>query len=97
MFNCIPTTGPLLYAANHGNELFVQWWDAVDIIGVDAYYPLAITNSAPSKSSVWNRATAAHLFAFHILLGKISDALRCMEVRNNACSPMTGGDLHQMQ
>lgn len=40
-------SGPLLYAANHGNEDAVQWWDAVDWIGVDAYYPLAPSNTIP--------------------------------------------------
>lgn len=32
--------GPLVYGANWGEEDQVQWWDAVDFIGVDAYYPL---------------------------------------------------------
>jgi hypothetical protein len=33
--------GPLTYAANHdGEEMNVRWWDALDAIGVDAYYPL---------------------------------------------------------
>jgi hypothetical protein len=34
--------GPLTYAANHGSEEAVRWWDAVDIIGIDAYYPLTL-------------------------------------------------------
>lgn len=35
-------TGPVVYASNHGGEEeAVRWWDAVDYIGVDAYYPLA--------------------------------------------------------
>jgi Glycoside Hydrolase Family 113 len=34
--------GPLIYAGNHsGEEVGMTWWDAVDIIGVDAYYPLS--------------------------------------------------------
>lgn len=34
--------GPVIYAANHsGEETGLAWWDAVDIIGVDAYYALA--------------------------------------------------------
>lgn len=33
--------GALTYASNHGEELRVHWWDAVDYIGVDAYYGLA--------------------------------------------------------
>ncbi len=33
--------GPLTYASNHdGGETSVTWWDALDAIGVDAYYPL---------------------------------------------------------
>jgi hypothetical protein len=35
--------GPLIYAGNHsGEEVGMTWWDAVDIIGVDAYYPLSL-------------------------------------------------------
>ncbi len=34
--------GPLIYAGNHsGEEVGMTWWDAVDILGVDAYYPLS--------------------------------------------------------
>ena len=34
-------SGSLAYASNHGGEeTSVAWWDAVDYIGVDAYYPL---------------------------------------------------------
>ena len=34
-------SGPITYASNHsGEETGIQWWDAVDYIGVDAYYPL---------------------------------------------------------
>jgi hypothetical protein len=36
--------GPLTYAANHGDETSISWWDAVDYIGVDAYYALASEN-----------------------------------------------------
>lgn len=32
--------GLLTYAANHGEETSVQWWDALDAIGVDGYYAL---------------------------------------------------------
>lgn len=33
--------GPLIYASNHsGEESRLTWWDAVDLIGVDAYYAL---------------------------------------------------------
>lgn len=36
-------SGPLTYAANHGEEVNVTWWDALDAIGVDAYYPMTET------------------------------------------------------
>lgn len=38
-------SGPIVYAANHsGEENSITWWDAVDLIGVDAYYPLTDEN-----------------------------------------------------
>ncbi len=33
-------SGAITYNANHGNETKVQWWDAVDIIGMSGYYPV---------------------------------------------------------
>lgn len=34
-------SGSLVYAANHGGEeVRIKFWDALDYIGVDAYYPL---------------------------------------------------------
>jgi hypothetical protein len=33
-------TGPLTYDTNHGQETKITWWDAVDIIGISAYYPV---------------------------------------------------------
>lgn len=38
-------TGTLTYAANHsGEETGIAFWDALDLIGVDAYYPLTDRN-----------------------------------------------------
>ena len=37
-------SGGLVYASNHGNESNVGWWDALEYIGVDAYYPLTGQN-----------------------------------------------------
>jgi len=38
-------SGPITYAANWGGEeVSITWWDAVDYIGVDAYYPLTDKN-----------------------------------------------------
>jgi len=33
-------SGPVTYAAASGEEGSITWWDALDAIGVDAYYPL---------------------------------------------------------
>jgi hypothetical protein len=39
--------GPIVYAANHGEEFeTLQFWDALDYIGIDNYYPLDDTYSA---------------------------------------------------
>lgn len=32
--------GPLVYNANHGKEEGIDWFDAVDVIGTSAYYPV---------------------------------------------------------
>ena len=48
--------GPLTYAANHGEEVLnLTWWDAVDAIGVDAYYPLTESDAPtlPELRSAW--------------------------------------------
>jgi hypothetical protein len=37
--------GPLTYAANHGNEKNVLWWNDLDYIGIDAYYQLTNKNN----------------------------------------------------
>ena len=49
-------SGPLTYAANHsGEEVEIQWWDAVDYIGVDGYYPLTDKNdpSVAELKTAW--------------------------------------------
>ena len=33
--------GTLTYAGDWTDAIYVPWWDALDLIGVDAYYPLA--------------------------------------------------------
>lgn len=37
-------TNPITYAANQGSESSISWWDNLDFIGVDAYYPLTDKN-----------------------------------------------------
>ena len=52
-------SGPLTYAANPGEELAIDWWDALDLIGVDAYYPVSDTDETTPEglTSGWQ----AHL------------------------------------
>jgi hypothetical protein len=38
-------TGPVTYAANPDEEKNIDWWDELDYIGIDAYYPLTDTNN----------------------------------------------------
>lgn len=40
-------SGPLIYNANHGKEEGIAWFDAVDVIGTSAYYPVG---SVPGDS-----------------------------------------------
>lgn len=54
-------SGPITYAANHsGDETSLTWWDAVDLIGVDAYYPLAGDNTptAAELAAAWQPVVA---------------------------------------
>ena len=45
--------GPLVYAALHGGEeTSIAWWDAVDLIGIDAYYSLTDANWVESDSDL---------------------------------------------
>jgi hypothetical protein len=54
-------TGPLVYASNHsGEEQQITWWDALDYIGVDAYYPLTTVNdpTLADLKAAWERPIA---------------------------------------
>lgn len=49
--------GPIVYAAlKEGEETSITWWDAVDYIGVDGYYPL---NTNPSVHPTVEQLEAA--------------------------------------
>lgn len=48
--------GELIYAANWDSYADVAWWDAVDVIGVDAYFPL--TDSRTPADAVLREAWA---------------------------------------
>ncbi len=54
--------GPLTYAANWGQEAEgLRFWDALDYVGVDAYYPLAESQGDTSEKTL--EANAAKLAA----------------------------------
>ena len=48
-------SGPITYAVNHGGEQTISWWDAVDYIGIDAYYALTGSyNPTPAElAAAW--------------------------------------------
>ena len=47
--------GLLTYGANHNDESTVKWWDAIDWIGVDAYYPLGNDSSVDALVISWQK------------------------------------------
>lgn len=52
------TDKPITYAANFSHVDAVRFWDAVDVIGISAYYPVADRPGLPSASSIdraWDR------------------------------------------
>jgi hypothetical protein len=51
--------GPITYAANHGDETGLTWWDGVDTIGVDAYY--ALTNERDPTVEALKTAWQPHV------------------------------------
>ena len=77
--------GPLTYASNWDNFMNISWWDEVDYIGVDSYFPLAegdnpsldeIKNGwAPMKeelkelASKWNRPVLFTEYGFQSVNG----------------------------
>ncbi|MBX2801560.1 MAG: hypothetical protein KTR31_28040 [Myxococcales bacterium] len=68
-------TGPLTYASNWDEAGRVAFWDALDVIGVQAYYPLlkgAPTGTVPTDSELdeaWDRVLA-DLRGLHERTGK---------------------------
>ena len=48
-------SGPITYAANHDDYNTITWWDALDYIGIDAYFALTGTNTPTLSqlSSAW--------------------------------------------
>jgi len=58
-------TGPLTYSANPDEEKNINWWNEVNYIGIDAYYPLTDQNNpTPAElETAWsNRADAIEIW-----------------------------------
>ncbi len=49
-------SGPLTYAADWTNYRNIEWWDSVDYVGIDAYFPLTFKND-PSFEELKNAWT----------------------------------------
>jgi len=41
-------SGPITYAADWTNYQGIEWWDSVDYVGIDAYFPLTLFNGDPT-------------------------------------------------
>jgi autotransporter-associated beta strand protein len=69
-------TGPITYSANWGNPAVgssINWWDAVDYMGIDAYYPLTgVNNPTPAQlQSAWaTRANQIESYRNSVAPGK---------------------------
>ncbi|MEZ4237532.1 MAG: hypothetical protein R3F59_15575 [Myxococcota bacterium] len=64
--------GPVTYAANWDAFERVPFWDALDVVGIQAYFPLVDGGGVPDDAQLqagWERV-AARLRAFHQRTGK---------------------------
>jgi len=50
-------SGPIIYSADWTNYQDIEWWDSVDYVGIDAYFPLSFFNNDPTLEylkNAWN-------------------------------------------
>lgn len=47
-------SGPIVYAADWTNYQNIEWWDSVDYVGIDAYFPLSILKYDPTFNELKN-------------------------------------------
>jgi len=50
-------SGPITYAADWTTYQDIEWWDSVDYVGIDAYFPLSFFNNDPTLEylkNAWN-------------------------------------------
>ncbi|UCE15265.1 MAG: hypothetical protein JSV12_05090 [Candidatus Bathyarchaeota archaeon] len=47
-------SGPLTYAADWSNFQNIEWWDSLDYVGIDAYFPLSLLKYDPTFEELKN-------------------------------------------
>ncbi|MGD9131153.1 MAG: hypothetical protein PVH73_06220 [Candidatus Bathyarchaeota archaeon] len=50
-------SGPIVYSADWTNYQNIEWWDSVDYVGIDAYFPLSVLKYDPAfdeLKNAWN-------------------------------------------
>lgn len=50
-------SGPIVYAADWTNYQNIEWWDSVDYVGIDTYFPLSLLKYDPAfdeLKNAWN-------------------------------------------
>lgn len=62
-------SGQLIYNTNHGKENVAQWYDAIDVLGTSAYYPLTGTDKA-SRIAEWEKIRDEKIRPFSQKWGK---------------------------
>jgi len=50
-------SGPITYAADWTNYQNIEWWDSVDYVGIDAYFPLSFFKNDPTLEDLKNAWT----------------------------------------
>jgi len=47
-------SGPIVYSADWTNYQNIEWWDSVDYVGIDAYFPLSVLKYDPTFDELKN-------------------------------------------
>lgn len=72
--------GPLVYDINHGRESALGWWDAVDVIGISAYYEVPPQHGETASQSAKETTPQAEIKS---RLEGVRDALAAVSKKHN--------------
>lgn len=99
--------GLLTYNVNHGREKEVLWWDAVDVVGISAYYPVPPLAGDSLEEAVQQTTSKADMIAtlngVKLELAELSDKIHkpilfietgVTSVRGAAHYPWSHSDAH---